>query len=136
MIKMRYQQKQRRINKTARQRFEMQNETYKSRSHRCLRDNVERFRAEHIKFIGRNDGRFNQELDWTGFLKDQDSHFAAAMSQQRSRGSAICHQSKDLQQWQHMMNTFKNVVKSTNQTGANNKYIIARLLLSNISVVY
>ena len=131
---MRYQQKQRQINKTERQRFEMQNQTYKTRSRRCLTDNVEIFRTSHKKFIG-DGGRFNQELDWTGFLKEQDRRFGSAMSHMRSRGSSKQHQRKEILMWSHMMNTFKNAVKISNPTGADGRYLAAVLLLNNILVV-
>ena len=132
---MRYQQKQRQINKTERQRFEMQNQTYKTRSRRCLSDAVERFRIEHINLIG-DGGRFNQELDWTSFLKEQDGRFGSAMSHMRSRGSSKQHQRKEILMWSHMMNTFKNAVKIGNSTGADGRYRDALLVLNNISVVY
>ena len=115
---MRYQQQQRSINKTERQRFE-ENIRYKHElSNKLMNHHKERFISEYNEVMGKNFLNqyiaYDNTFDWHTFFTRQNNLFHKSMSRQRNRGSATRYQRRDITQWNDMMHTFFNAVSKDN----------------------
>lgn len=106
---MRYQQKIRKSNKTARQEFEY--DVYRKHflEQKHLRAAVQYLKASHKTFVGGLDQGVaisrDSSLDWSTFFKQADGVFYA-----RLKSNQIVPKGKGSRQWKHLINTFKNAV--------------------------
>ena len=118
---MSYTAKERRWNKTARQEFENNLKLNRERRENCFRESIDELRQKHKHFAGR-ESNLNTDLDWAGFLKENDKAY-----QTRMRKRHFCSQDdvKVNRQWRDIINSFKRATRQSN----NNKYRTAVGLL-------
>ena len=129
---MRYQQQQRNVNKTERQRYESNGKSCVEQSNACLSDMIANFKIAHKEFSGGSGGTFDSDLDWYQFLSDQNELFRKIMSRKRARGVPLKYQVQIIRKWDHIINTFNNASKMGTQNAANNRYKEAIAVMNRV----
>lgn len=129
---MRFQQKQRNVNKTERQRYELNNKICVEQSNSCLSDMIDNFKIAHKDFSGGSVGTIDLDLNWNDFLREQNDLFKRMMSRKRLKGVRVNFQSKAIRKWNNVINTFENATKMGTQNAANNRYKEAIALMHRI----
>ena len=130
---MRFQQKQRKINKTERQLYEFNNQHNILLAQNSLIEAVDRFTTAHKEFTRGTGLHMNRELEWSDFLNQHDKFFKTVMSRYRGRGMQLKFQTSALRKWDSMINTFRHAVKMDSQNAADNRYQQALMMLKNIA---
>ena len=130
---MRFQQKQRKINKTERQRYERRCSDEKTRQRRCLLDNIKKFKEDHTVFVNKDMDNyhidFDNTLDWKVFLATQNERFESMMKKQRVKNWKKI---KETTIWKNMINSFAAAAKLSSAVSSNNRYQSALMVLDNI----
>jgi hypothetical protein len=129
---MRYQQKQRNVNKTERQRYESNGKSCVEQSNACLLDMINNFKIAHKEFSGGSGGTIDRDLDWDAFLSNQNESFRKIMSRKRARGVPLNYQVQIIRKWNHIINTFKNASRMGTQNAADNRYKEAIAVMNRV----
>ena len=127
---MRFQQKQRKNNKTARQIFEHNRNYLQKRRRECLLRCLQQLKENHKQFVGKdmdtNHITFDRQLDWKEFLNIHNKMFINQMSKLQTPKSA-----DEFVRWTGVIGTMKAAVKITNDVGADNRYQAFLQVLNN-----
>jgi len=128
---MRFGQKQRLHNKSARQEFEQCKLNKAKLREFCFSDNIALMKQSHMELTGRNMHShhitFDSSLDWDTFLDNHDIRFENMMKRRCLKQSKISKQEKH---WYCIINTFLHVLSASSQQGADKLYQVVIGLLA------